>query len=79
MIVAFVLFVVSGFVFGYALGNWGWTALVIPLLFAIPALVRDGIESDIVIKMIVVLVLTSLGVIAGQLVDRREAREGPAT
>jgi 4-amino-4-deoxy-L-arabinose transferase-like glycosyltransferase len=75
MVVSYVLFFIAGLGFGYAaLGRWKWLPLVLPLLLALFTLLRDGGDGALVVRLIIALVVTSAGVIAGSLLDRDEPR-----
>jgi hypothetical protein len=80
VVIPFILFFLAGLVFGYAApGGVAWIALAIPLVLALGALVGDGLEGEILLKTLIALVVTAVGVILGQLLERRSPGEGTAT
>jgi membrane protein DedA with SNARE-associated domain len=73
---AYVLFFLAGVGFGYAvLGAAAWVPLLFPIALALVAMLRDGISGDIVLKLVIALVLTVFGVVAGRVLAAREARQ----
>ena len=76
-ITAYLLFFLAGLGFGYAAsGKWKWLPLLFPLALGIGALVQDGIDAAILIRLIVALVITALGVILGATLDARARARG---
>jgi hypothetical protein len=72
-IAAYVLFFLAGLGFGYAAGGvWRWLPLVFPLLLALVAALREGIDGQFVFRLVVALLVTAAGVVLGTLLDRRE-------
>ena len=71
-ITAYVLFFLAGLGFGYAaVGKWRWLPLLFPLALGIGALLIYGIDASIVIRLVVALLITALGVVLGSLIDAR--------
>ena len=79
-IIAYVLFFIAGLGFGYAAeGKWRWLPLLFPLVLGLFALLKYGPDASVIIRLIVALVVTALGVLAGAAIDARgnEAGEHP--
>jgi hypothetical protein len=73
MVVSYVLFFIAGVGFGYAaLGRWKWLPLALPLLLALYTLLRDGGDGTFLVRLIIALVVTAAGVLAGSMLDREE-------
>jgi hypothetical protein len=75
-IAAYVLFFIAGVAFGYAApGRWKWVPLLFPVVLGIGALVNDGPDAAIFMRLVVALLITGGGVVVGTLIDSR-TREG---
>ena len=73
MVVAYVLFFLAGVGFGYAaLGAWRWAPLAFPVLLALVAVLQEGLDATLLLRLLAALVVTALGVVAGMLLDRGE-------
>lgn len=69
-IVAYLLFFVAGIGFGYAApARWKWLPLLFPLLLGSYAIFNDGVDATILIRLIVALIVTALGILAGIVID----------
>jgi hypothetical protein len=69
-IVAYLLFFLAGLGFGYAaLGIWKWTPLAFPVLLALVAAFGQGIDGALVLRLVVALAVTAVGVLLGMLLD----------
>ena len=79
-IVAYLLFFVAGVGFGYAApGRAKLLPLLFPLALFLGAIFREGIAGSVVVKLVVALVVTALGILAGVALDQRgERREAAA-
>ncbi|MFL5886496.1 MAG: hypothetical protein ACJ77M_15600 [Thermoleophilaceae bacterium] len=70
---AYILFALTGFVFGWAIP--GRTAIivpiVIPLLIALPTALKQGVDGRFVADLFVALLVTVIGIVAGRIVARR--------
>ena len=76
--VAYVLFFVAGLAFGYAApGLSKWVPLIFPLGLALLAAIAEGIDGTFVVRLLVALLVTVVGVLLGALLDRRGAGERP--
>ena len=80
MFLAYLLFFLAGAGFGYA--GPGPRTKLLPLLFPLAlglvSLLRDGFESEIVVRLIVALIITGAGVLLGMLLDQRSRRREAA-
>jgi hypothetical protein len=73
MVVAYVLFFLAGLGFGYAApGRWVWLPLALPLLLALATALKEGIDGTLLLRLALALVVTAVGVVLGELLDRRE-------
>jgi hypothetical protein len=76
--VGYLLFFLAGLGFGFAApGRAKLIPFIFPLLLAIGAAIPNGIDATLILRLIVALVLTGLGIVLGILMDqsaqRREA------
>ena len=70
--VAYILFAIAGFAFGYIIpGRWAFLPVLFPILLAIPTAMSDGVEGHLVFRLILALVITVVAVIAGRMVAHR--------
>jgi hypothetical protein len=77
-VVAYGLFFVAGLAFGYAApGVSKWVPLIVPLGLALLAAIAEGIDGTFVVRLVVALLVTVVGVLLGALLDRRGAGERP--
>jgi len=77
-IIGYVLFLLAGLGFGYAApGGYKFLPFLFPLVLALGAFVRDGMQGEIFLKLLIALVLTGIGIFLGLLLDER-SREGEA-
>jgi hypothetical protein len=76
-IVGYLLFFLAGLGFGFAApGKTKLVPFIFPLLLAIGAAITNGIDLTLILRLIVALVLTGLGIVLGMLMeDRAERRE----
>jgi hypothetical protein len=76
-ITAYVLFFLAGLGFGYAAPTrWKWLPLLFPLALALGAVFIHGLDGAIVVRLIVALVVTALGVFVGMMIDARAEARG---
>ena len=76
MIVGFVLFFVAGLGFGYAApGGYKFLPFLFPLALALGAFVRDGLQGEIFLRLLIAIVVTGIGIFLGLLLDER-SRQG---
>jgi hypothetical protein len=75
VVVAYVLFFLAGLGFGYAaVRRWKWLPLVFPVLLALVAAFQEGIGGALLVRLLVALLVTAIGVVAGRRLDRGEAQ-----
>jgi hypothetical protein len=78
VIIGNVLFFLAGVAFGYAAtGGYKFAPLVFPVVLALGAFVRDGVSGEVLLKLLVALVLTGIGIFLGLRLDER-SRESEA-
>jgi hypothetical protein len=74
-VAAYILFLLAGLGFGYAApGKLKWLPLLFPLALALAAVIKEGIDGAMVVRVIVALVVTAVGVLLGALLEQRSAR-----
>ena len=80
MILGYVLFFLAGLGFGYAApGTAKFIPFVFPVVLAIGALVRDGIQGEIIIRLVIALVITGVGILLGRMLEGRTEGEPAGT
>jgi hypothetical protein len=78
MVISYVLFFIAGLGFGYAaVGPWRWLPLVLPLLLAGFTALQEGIDGVLLVRLLIALVVTAVGVIAGTMLGGDAPRERP--
>lgn len=79
VVISLALFFLAGLAFGYALGPpTMWIPLAFPLIMALAALIVNGPSVSILLRLIVALAVTVLGVVLGQrLAPEERAEEAP--
>ena len=71
-ITAYLLFFLAGLGFGYAAPpKWRWLPLLFPLVLGLYALFMYGIDASILIRLLVALIITALGILVGTMIDAR--------
>ena len=55
-------------------GKWRWLPLVFPLVLGLFALFKYGPDASVIIRLVVALVITVLGVLLGAAIDARGDR-----
>ena len=76
-ITAYVLFFLAGLGFGYAaVGKWRWLPLLFPLVLGLFAIFKYGPDASVLIRLIVALVITAVGVVVGATIDARTNSAG---
>ena len=75
-VVAYLLFFLAGIGFGYAAPTrWKWLPILFPIALALVAVFIHGFDGAIVIRLIIAIIVTALGVFVGMMIDARaEAR-----
>jgi hypothetical protein len=75
-IIAYVLFFLAGVGFGYAAPpKWRWLPLLFPLLLGLGAILRDGLDASILLRLLVALIITGLGIFVGAVIDSRSGEQ----
>jgi hypothetical protein len=76
-ITAYLLFFLAGVGFGYAAPTrWKWLPVLFPIALALGAVFIHGLDGAIVVRLIVALVVTALGVFVGMMIDARAEARG---
>jgi hypothetical protein len=76
-ITAYVLFFLAGMGFGYAAPTrWKWLPILFPLALALVAVFLHGLDGAVVIRLIVALMVTALGVFVGMMIEARADAQG---
>ena len=74
---AYVLFFLAGLGFGYAAPTrWKWLPALFPVGLAIGAVMIHGLDAAIVVRLVVALIVTGLGVFAGMMIEARASAQG---
>jgi hypothetical protein len=77
--VAYLLFLLAGLGFGFAApGRTKLVPFIFPILLAIGAAITNGIDVALILRLIVALVLTGLGIVLGILLEQRAERQEAA-
>jgi hypothetical protein len=75
-IIAYLLFFLAGLGFGFAAPpKWRWLPLLFPLVLGLWALFKYGPDASVLIRLVLALVITVLGILVGTAIDARGARE----
>jgi hypothetical protein len=76
-ITAYVLFFLAGVGFGFAApAKWRWLPLLFPLVLGIFALLKYGPDASVIIRLVVALIITAVGVLVGAAIDARGRESG---
>ena len=71
-ITAYVLFFLAGVGFGYAAPpKWRWLPFLFPLALGLGALLIYGLDATILIRLLLALIITTLGILVGIVIDSR--------
>jgi hypothetical protein len=78
-VIAYILFALTGFVFGWAIPGWSAyvVPILIPLIIAIPTALKQP-DGRFVFDVFIALLVTVLGIIAGRVVAH-QTDSGAAT
>jgi hypothetical protein len=81
MVIGFILFFIAGLGFGYAApGNVKLIPFLFPVALALGAMFRDGVQGEILLRLLIALVITGLGIFLGRVLeDRLEPEETAGT
>ena len=75
-ITAYVLFFIAGVGFGYAAPTrWKWLPVLFPIALALGAVMIYGLDGAIIVRLVVALVVTALGVFVGMMIEARAGSE----
>jgi hypothetical protein len=73
------LFFLAGLGFGYAAsGALKWVPVAFPLLLGLAAIASDGMQGEILVRLIVALIITGGGILLGIVLDQRSQSSGEA-
>jgi ABC-type phosphate transport system permease subunit len=79
VIVGFILFFLAGVGFGFAApGGYKFVPFVFPVVLALGAMIRDGLQGETLLRLLLALVVTAIGIFLGMYLDER-SREGGET
>ena len=71
-ITSYVLFFLAGIGFGYAAPTrWKWLPILFPIGLALLAVFIHGFDGTVLIRLIIAIVVTALGVFVGMMIDAR--------
>ena len=71
----YVMFFLGGLGFGFAApGGWTWLPLAFPIGLFVIAVLQEGADGTVVIRLIVALLITIAGVLLGALFAQRSER-----
>jgi hypothetical protein len=71
-VVAYLLFFLAGLGFGYAAPpKWRWLPFLFPLALGLGALFIYGPDASILIRLLVALLITGLGILVGTVIESR--------
>ena len=70
--IAYLLFFIAGVGFGYAAPpKWRWLPFLFPLLLALGAIFKDGLDGTILLRLVIALIITAVGILLGMVLDSR--------
>jgi hypothetical protein len=73
VVVAYVLFFFAGLGFGYAAPpRWRWLPMAFPLLLALFTVLKEGGDGVLLVRLLIALIVTAVGVIAGAMLAPQE-------
>jgi uncharacterized membrane protein len=71
-LIAYLLFFLAGLGFGYAAPpKWRWLPLLFPLALGLWALFKYGPDASVLIRLVLALIVTVLGMLVGSVIDAR--------
>jgi hypothetical protein len=72
MVIGFVLFFLAGLGFGYAaLGALKLVPFFFPVALALGAMLKNGVQGEILLRLLIALVITAVGILLGRLLEVR--------
>ena len=73
-IVGYLLFFIAGVGFGFAAPpKWRWLPLLFPLALGLWALVKYGPDASVLIRLVLALIITVIGIFVGAMLDARSS------
>jgi hypothetical protein len=76
-ITAYLLFFLAGLGFGYAAPpKWRWLPLLFPLALGSSALVTYGPDASVLLRLVLALIVTVLGILVGTVIETRTGERG---
>jgi uncharacterized membrane protein len=76
-IVSYLLFFLAGVGFGFAAPpKWRWLPLLFPLALGLWALMKYGPDASVLIRIVLALVITVIGIFVGAMLDARSSESG---
>jgi hypothetical protein len=76
-ITAYLLFFLAGIGFGYAAPTrWKWLPILFPLALALGAVFIHGLDGTIVLRLIIAIIVTALGIFVGMMIEARAEARG---
>ncbi len=74
--ISYLLFFLAGVGFGYAAPpKWKWLPLLFPLALGVGAIFIHGIDGSILLRLVIALIITVLGIFVGTMIDSRAERQ----
>ena len=74
-VIGYVLFFLAGVGFGYAApAKLKPLPLLFPIVLALGAFLSDGFQGEILVRLLIALVITAVGIVLGGLIDARASR-----
>jgi hypothetical protein len=76
-ITAYMLFFLAGVGFGYAAPTrWAWLPVLFPIALALGAVFSHGLDAAVVLRLVIALIVTALGIFVGMMIDARASAQG---
>jgi hypothetical protein len=81
MVIGYVLFFIAGIGFGYAApGNFKFIPFLFPIALALGAMLKQGIQGEVLLRLLLALAITAIGILLGRLLENRfEPEENAGT
>ena len=77
--IGYLLFFLAGVGFGYAApAKLKPLPLTFPIVLAIVAFMSDGIQGEIVVRLLIALAVTAVGIVLGGMIDAATGRDKAA-
>jgi hypothetical protein len=74
MIIPYLLMFLAGLGIGYAAqSNWMWAVLSLPVILLLLAWASSGIDGEVIVRFLIGVGITAVGVIVGDRIDRNQA------